>query len=219
MPVTAKSLREKADATKIDGKHDPVARVSLPVSEVLYLASQLDVLAGTEISPATAKRLKEEGVREIREKVKLGLVNMRCAVAGQIARAEVRNMRAAFVANALLDVAEEAWRGATSTRPEQAERLLESTEQMLSAMDRLQELAKWQLVPVLDNVADVAIRPVATLGLSARALNGLHAEGIYVVGDLIQRRQSELRRIPNFGVKSITEILEVLNGLGVKLAG
>jgi len=219
MPVTAKSLREKIEATKVDGKHDPAARVSLPVSDALYLANQLDVLAGTEISPAAVNRFKEEGRREVNDKTRQGLANMRCAIAGQIARAELKNLRAAFVANALLDVAEEAWWGATGRNPAAAENLLAATEQMLASMDRLQEIAKWQLVPHVADEAGQLIRPLSSLGLSNRALNALQADGFYTVGDLIKMTQAEMLKMPNFGRKSINEVLEAIDSLGLRMAG
>lgn len=219
MSVTAKSLREKIEATKVDGKHDPAARISLPVSDALYLANQLDVLAGTEISPAAINRIKEEGRSEANDKTRQGLSYMRCAIAGQIAKAEIKNLRAAFVANALLDVAEEAWWGAKSSQPASAERLLDATEQMLAAMDRLQEMATWQLVPPVSGDAWQLIRPIASLGLTNRTLRALQAENLSTLGDLVSMPQAHLLRIPNFGRKSLHEIVEVIGALGLRLAG
>ena len=222
MAVTAKSLREKVDAIKgPDGKHDPAARISLCLSDALYLANQLDVMAGNEISAATESRLKKEGHRDIHQKAKEGLANMRCAIAGRIAKGDIKNLRAAFVANALLDVAEEAWWGATGHSPHgsSADNLLTATENMLAAMDRLQELAKWQLVPQISNDASNLARPVTSLDVSVRATNCLVAEGIITVGDLIQRTKVEIARIPNLGTKSMNEILEAMKTLGLSLAG
>ena len=219
MAVTAKSLREKVEAAKgTDGKHDPSARISLCLTDALYLANQLDTASGNEISSSVEARLKREGSRELHEKAKEGLAKMRCAVAGQLAKGEIKNLRAAFVANALLDVAEEAWWGATGHNSG-AEALIHATENMLAAMDRLQELAKWQLVPQISNDASQLARPVTTLDISVRAANCLVVEGIVLVGDLIQRTKPELSRVPNLGSKSMNEILEALKTIGLALAG
>ena len=50
-----------------------------------------------------------------------------------------------------------------------------------------------------------------------RSANCLKAEGIYYVGDLIQRTEVELLKTPNLGKKSLTEIKDVLASRGLSL--
>ncbi|MFM2055135.1 MAG: hypothetical protein RL456_3172 [Pseudomonadota bacterium] len=60
-------------------------------------------------------------------------------------------------------------------------------------------------------------RPVDDLGLSVRSANCLRAENIYVIGDLIQRTDTELLRTPNLGRRSLNEIKDVLARRGLTL--
>jgi len=50
-----------------------------------------------------------------------------------------------------------------------------------------------------------------------RAYNCLKRAGIQTVGDLIQRSESELNAIPNFGKRSTEEVIESLTALGMTL--
>ena len=50
-----------------------------------------------------------------------------------------------------------------------------------------------------------------------RAYNCLKRAGIQTVGDLIQRSESELNAIPNFGRRSTEEVIEALHALGLTL--
>jgi DNA-directed RNA polymerase subunit alpha len=63
---------------------------------------------------------------------------------------------------------------------------------------------------------DLAIT-VEELNLSVRSYNCLKREGINTVGDLIQRTESELMDIRNFGQKSIDEVKGKLEELGLGL--
>jgi len=60
-------------------------------------------------------------------------------------------------------------------------------------------------------------RPIEHLDLSVRSMNCLKSDNIFYVGDLVQRSEQEMLRTPNFGRKSLTEIREVLNGMGLTL--
>ena len=75
---------------------------------------------------------------------------------------------------------------------------------------------------VIDKPSDAGIdpllvRPVDDLELTVRSANCLKAESIYYVGDLIQRTEVELRKTPNLGKKSLTEIKDVLASRGLSL--
>ncbi len=50
-----------------------------------------------------------------------------------------------------------------------------------------------------------------------RAYNCLKRAGIQTVGDLVQRSESELNAIPNFGKRSTEEVKESLVALGLSL--
>src|SRR5207342_2728085 len=59
---------------------------------------------------------------------------------------------------------------------------------------------------------------IEELELGVRSYNCLKRAGIQTVGDLIQKSESELAAIPNFGKKSIDEVIETLHtrGLGLR---
>ncbi|MCB0828219.1 MAG: DNA-directed RNA polymerase subunit alpha [Solirubrobacterales bacterium] len=55
------------------------------------------------------------------------------------------------------------------------------------------------------------------LELSVRSYNCLKRAGIETIGQLLQKSESELGAIPNFGQKSIEEVIENLQGRGYEL--
>lgn len=56
-----------------------------------------------------------------------------------------------------------------------------------------------------------------TLNLSIRTANCLRNYNLKTVGELLQKTEAELLRIPNFGRRSLIEIREVLAGMGLHL--
>jgi DNA-directed RNA polymerase subunit alpha len=62
-------------------------------------------------------------------------------------------------------------------------------------------------------------RLIEELEIGVRAYNCLKRAGIQTVGDLVQRSESELNAIPNFGRRSTEEVKEALNALGLALRG
>ncbi len=56
------------------------------------------------------------------------------------------------------------------------------------------------------------------LPLSVRSFSCLVFNNVRTVGDLVKKKRSELLRTPNFGRKSLHEIEEILDGLGLALA-
>src|SRR6202020_460586 len=60
------------------------------------------------------------------------------------------------------------------------------------------------------------LKKVDELELSVRSANCLKNDNIVYIGDLVQKTESEMLKTPNFGRKSLNEIKEVLNSMGLK---
>ena len=60
-------------------------------------------------------------------------------------------------------------------------------------------------------------RSVDELELSVRSANCLRAAGIRLIGDLVQKSETELLKTKNFGRKSLNEIKELLADMGLSL--
>jgi DNA-directed RNA polymerase subunit alpha len=60
---------------------------------------------------------------------------------------------------------------------------------------------------------------IEELELGVRSYNCLKRAGVQTVGDLVRKTRSELNAIPNFGQKSIEEVIENLHGRGLDLKG
>ncbi|HEK86469.1 MAG: DNA-directed RNA polymerase subunit alpha [Candidatus Saccharicenans sp.] len=71
-------------------------------------------------------------------------------------------------------------------------------------------------IPYLDKV-DVLANTIDHLELSVRANNCLRAAGISYVYELVQKTEEELLETKNFGRKSLAEIKDTLNNLGLGL--
>jgi len=67
------------------------------------------------------------------------------------------------------------------------------------------------------NLEDLLRQPIDHLDLSVRSMNCLKSDNIFYVGDLVMRSEQEMLRTPNFGRKSLTEIREVLDKMGLDL--
>ncbi len=65
-----------------------------------------------------------------------------------------------------------------------------------------------------DGMDDILIEE---LELGVRSYNCLKRAGVQTVGDLVQKSESELNAIPNFGRKSIEEVMETLEARGLSL--
>jgi len=59
--------------------------------------------------------------------------------------------------------------------------------------------------------------PISELELSVRSSNCLREAGIKTIADLVKRSEDEMLGFKNFGKKSLTEIQELLVGMGVTL--
>lgn len=71
-------------------------------------------------------------------------------------------------------------------------------------------------IPYLDKV-EILANTIDHLELSVRANNCLRAAGVTYVYELVQKTEEELLRTKNFGRKSLMEIKETLNNLGLGL--
>lgn len=60
-------------------------------------------------------------------------------------------------------------------------------------------------------------RHVVNLDLTCRTVNALLSENIITVGQLIQKTDNELLKIPNLGRKSLNEVKECLAANGLQL--
>ncbi len=89
--------------------------------------------------------------------------------------------------------------------------------------DRVEELtsrdgagaAEAALAPL--TVGEGDDRLIEELEIGVRAYNCLKRAGIQTVGDLVQRSESELNAIPNFGKRSTEEVKDALAALGLSL--
>jgi DNA-directed RNA polymerase subunit alpha len=59
--------------------------------------------------------------------------------------------------------------------------------------------------------------PISELELSVRSSNCLREAGIKTIADLVKRSEDEMLNFKNFGKKSLTEIQELLVGMGLTL--
>jgi DNA-directed RNA polymerase subunit alpha len=94
--------------------------------------------------------------------------------------------------------------------------------------DRVEELTARDPVAVIgETLPDaVAAAPggdgldeilIEELELGVRSYNCLKRAGVQTVGDLVRKSESELNAIPNFGQKSIEEVIETLDSRGLAL--
>ncbi len=60
-------------------------------------------------------------------------------------------------------------------------------------------------------------RLIEELEIGVRAYNCLKRAGVQTIGDLQGKSESELKAIPNFGERSIEEVIEAMHGLGLDL--
>ena len=58
---------------------------------------------------------------------------------------------------------------------------------------------------------------IEELELGVRSYNCLKRAGIQTIGDLVSKSEAELNAIPNFGKKSIDEVIETLHARGLAL--
>jgi DNA-directed RNA polymerase subunit alpha len=87
----------------------------------------------------------------------------------------------------------------------------------ISVFVNLEEAMEYSRAHEEPEVDPRLLRPVDELELTVRSANCLKAEGIYYIGDLVIRTETELLKTPNLGKKSLTEIKDVLSEMELSL--
>ncbi len=87
----------------------------------------------------------------------------------------------------------------------------------LTARDALDGAGANDFASIGGSPAEGDERLIEELEIGVRAYNCLKRAGIQTVGDLVQRSESELNAIPNFGKRSTEEVKESLHALGLSL--
>jgi DNA-directed RNA polymerase subunit alpha len=118
----------------------------------------------------------------------------------------------------------------------EASEILIKTLAIFTDADRVEELtAREAIAPPLtggDGLAAVGVGDIGgsaanngldeilieELELGVRSYNCLKRAGVQTVGDLVRKTRSELNAIPNFGSKSIEEVIETLQARGLDLS-
>src|SRR5436190_22729668 len=120
-----------------------------------------------------------------------------------------------------------------STALREASEILIKSLAILTDADRVEELTAREAIasvgadPLVDGagvggpVAGDGLDEILIeeLELGVRSYNCLKRAGIQTVGDLVRKSESELNAIPNFGQKSIEEVIETLHARGLDLHG
>src|SRR5947207_3375590 len=96
---------------------------------------------------------------------------------------------------------------------------------MFTDADRVEQLTT-RVPAVLGDILPDTVAPggdgldeilIEELELGVRSYNCLKRAGVQTVGDLVRKSESELNAIPNFGQKSIEEVIETLDSRGLSL--
>ena len=66
------------------------------------------------------------------------------------------------------------------------------------------------------NVRNLLNLTIDEMELSVRSYNCLQAAGIYQISELVSKDEGEMLKYKNFGRKSLTELVEKLNELGLR---
>ena len=106
----------------------------------------------------------------------------------------------------------------------EAAEILIKTMAIFTDADRVEELTAREAIDgAAADAAAIGVpsegdeRLIEELEIGVRAYNCLKRAGIQTVGDLVQRSESELNAIPNFGKRSTEEVMEALHALGLQL--
>jgi DNA-directed RNA polymerase subunit alpha len=101
---------------------------------------------------------------------------------------------------------------------EAAEILIKSLA-IFTEADRVVELTSRDgaLPAELGAATDGDDRQIEELEIGVRAYNCLKRAGVQTIGELVQKSESELNAIPNFGTRSTEEVIESLSAIGLAL--
>jgi DNA-directed RNA polymerase subunit alpha len=110
----------------------------------------------------------------------------------------------------------------------EASEILIKTLAIFTDADRVEELtAREQVALPADGLASHGVDGASSNGLDeilieelelgVRSYNCLKRAGVQTVGDLVRKTRSELNAIPNFGQKSIEEVIETLHSRNLDL--
>jgi DNA-directed RNA polymerase subunit alpha len=97
----------------------------------------------------------------------------------------------------------------------QAAKLLKDHMSIFINFEELPEAAEEPAERAMNQMNEVLNRSVEELELSVRSYNCLKNANIQTIGDLVQRTEAEMLRTKNFGRKSLNEIKEILQNLGL----
>jgi DNA-directed RNA polymerase subunit alpha len=98
-----------------------------------------------------------------------------------------------------------------------AAKLLKDHMTIFINFEEIAETAEEPTERSMDRVSDQLNRSVEELELSVRSYNCLKNAGIQTIGELVQKSESEMLRTKNFGRKSLNEIKEILQTMGLAL--
>lgn len=98
----------------------------------------------------------------------------------------------------------------------QASKLIKDHQSIFINFEELPELAEEPAERALDQMNEVLNRSVDELELSVRSYNCLKNANIQTIADLVQKTEAEMLRTKNFGRKSLNEIKEILQGMGLQ---
>jgi len=98
-----------------------------------------------------------------------------------------------------------------------AAKLLKDHMTIFINFEEIAELTEEPAERSMDRVSDQLNRSVEELELSVRSYNCLKNAGIQTIGELVQKSESEMLRTKNFGRKSLNEIKEILQTMGLAL--
>ena len=98
-----------------------------------------------------------------------------------------------------------------------ASKILKDHLQMFIHFDEAQlEEAREEISEEKERMRELLARSVDELELSVRSNNCLKMANIKTLGDLVRRSESEMLKYKNFGRKSLREISEILEGMGLQ---
>src|SRR5947209_9996954 len=97
----------------------------------------------------------------------------------------------------------------------QAAKLLKDHMAIFINFEELPEASEEPAERAMNQMNEVLNRSVEELELSVRSYNCLKNANIGTIGDLVQKTEAEMLRTKNFGRKSLNEIKEILQNLGL----